>query len=511
MTNYVFTDTLDFNITTPASVADAIAAWSSYKGKHTQAEFKTNLSALAHKLGAEYVAALPADWNAGSDDQKGVMPQEQQNIVRVYANPYGGPYNGKDAHGQWFSPQTKFWEKELPLPPSVYYHGRNPDGSPAGLPEFTGPTIRRGADAKGVWYDVALDVKNSEAARRLAATTSDRIRASAGVVPATKRINKLTGHIDSWMNGEVSIFDADPAVGRVPVNDYAVGTHIKALYQKAGLTLPNKAGAMDLGKLAEFVMTLLSFGDSSANGSAAPNDFNALNQNAPAALPSTPAAQATTTSTAIAPEKSRDAHDHTHDHADGARHSHPHGHDAGLHIHDHNHTAPALETTPPLVADTPMKKDEKAMANQVDEQKATTVAAPVVPVIDDSMKAMRTVLTRHVTTAAEAWAGMLLKAGKMFPAEKGTAVQLYTTLALSDDSMKAEGGESETLASFKLMWEQREPHIAAGDLDPTNLKAAGGDATATDGAPSADRVKALMNQTPLGRTIAKEGAAHARA
>src|SRR3990172_650511 len=51
----------------------------------------------------------------------------------VLSAPYGGHINGKDAHGEYFSPRTNFYENDgAPLPLVFYYHGYTPDGKPQG-------------------------------------------------------------------------------------------------------------------------------------------------------------------------------------------------------------------------------------------------------------------------------------------------------------------------------------------------------------------------------------------
>mgnify|MGYP000865272966 CR=1 FL=1 len=157
----------------------------------------------------------------------------------VLANPFGGPDNGKDADGQYFSPQTKFHEDKIPLPPVVYYHGYGDDKRPMGEPEFIGRTVKRWVDGQGVWYRVILDRANKFARRVWEAARAGAARASSGVVLATMRFSKRTGEITSWLNGEVSIFETSG--DKRPANSYAVAVPaMKAVYQRAGLVLPDE-------------------------------------------------------------------------------------------------------------------------------------------------------------------------------------------------------------------------------------------------------------------------------
>jgi hypothetical protein len=158
--------------------------------------------------------------------------------IDILANPYGGPNNGKDADGEFFSPRTKFHEDKIPSPPIVHYHGYGDDKRPEGLPVFLGMPTKRWVDALGVWYRATLDKTVARAAEMMAAARKGTLRASTGVVLATHRVDQATGEILSWMNGEISIFDT--ATGKRPANSYAVARPaLKALYAQAGLELPN--------------------------------------------------------------------------------------------------------------------------------------------------------------------------------------------------------------------------------------------------------------------------------
>jgi hypothetical protein len=77
--------------------------------------------------------------------------------LEVLGCPYYGPDGGKDADGEYFSPDTKFHEDKYSLPPVVYYHGFTPEGRPAGEPQYIGKAIGRETRQDGVWYRVVLD------------------------------------------------------------------------------------------------------------------------------------------------------------------------------------------------------------------------------------------------------------------------------------------------------------------------------------------------------------------
>src|SRR5262249_52172905 len=56
----------NFPVVTPGDVSDAASSWGRYKGKHSFAEFKSRLTALAHRKGQQFVDELPDKWKEGS-------------------------------------------------------------------------------------------------------------------------------------------------------------------------------------------------------------------------------------------------------------------------------------------------------------------------------------------------------------------------------------------------------------------------------------------------------------
>jgi hypothetical protein len=158
----------------------------------------------------------------------------------VLSAPYGGPDNGRDAHGEFFSTNTNFYEADgAPLPLVVYYHGYTPDGEPQGEPEVIGRTVKAWRDASGLWHKVILD-KTKELAKRVWDAAQDGLaRASTGVAGYMGRVDR-SGEITSWLIGELSIWDADDT--RKPANQYAVARPaVKALFEGFNLDLEDDA------------------------------------------------------------------------------------------------------------------------------------------------------------------------------------------------------------------------------------------------------------------------------
>ncbi len=163
--------------------------------------------------------------------------------LNVLGVPYGGPNNGRDSDGQYFSPTTKLYLDSYPTVPAVYYHGFDPDsGRPAGEPQFIGKTVGYEVKPDGVWFRVVLDKANAYAQRVWDAAKRGIAKASSGSMAHLHRVAR-DGHITHWPVTELSIFDA---VGkRQPANQYAVALPAaKAVYDAAGLELPKAAYAL---------------------------------------------------------------------------------------------------------------------------------------------------------------------------------------------------------------------------------------------------------------------------
>ena len=155
----------------------------------------------------------------------------------VLGVPYGGPNNGRDSDGEYFSAQTKLYLDRYPTVPAVYYHGYDENGQPASEPQIIGKTTGSEVRANGVWFRVVLDKANDYARRVWEAAKQGIARASSGSIAHLRRVGP-DGHITHWPVAELSIFDA---VGkRQPANQYAVALPVmKAVYDQAGLTLPD--------------------------------------------------------------------------------------------------------------------------------------------------------------------------------------------------------------------------------------------------------------------------------
>ena len=163
----------------------------------------------------------------------------------VLGVPFGGPNNGRDTDGQYFSAASKLYLDRYAAIPAVYYHGFDPDtGRPASEPQYIGKTTGYEVKADGVWFRVLLDKANSFAQRVWDAAQRGIAKASSGSVAHLHRVG-ADGHITHWPVAELSIFDA---VGsRQPANQYAVALPVmKAVYAQAGIALPDDIEGMDV-------------------------------------------------------------------------------------------------------------------------------------------------------------------------------------------------------------------------------------------------------------------------
>lgn len=160
-------------------------------------------------------------------------------ILEVLGVPYGGPFGGKDAQGEYFTPETDLWLERIPKRPIVYYHGLD-DSTPQIIGEDLGWEQR----PDGVWFRVLLDQASGLARRVWDAARRGLARASSGAINHLVRVAN-DGQILVWPVGELSLIDLRE---HEPVNPYAVAipetagqpyrvdmARAKAIFAAAGL------------------------------------------------------------------------------------------------------------------------------------------------------------------------------------------------------------------------------------------------------------------------------------
>lgn len=155
---------------------------------------------------------------------KAVQPQAQPGVLDVLIAPFWGPNNGRDAHGQYFTPETEFMHDVIPTPPVFFYHGAEMGEAPTPI----GKSADRWVDDLGVWQTVMLDMTEPTARRTWQASLAGNAYASTGVVPASLMLNAQTGEIEQWLIGEISLMVLSD--GQEPANTYAIALpRLKAL------------------------------------------------------------------------------------------------------------------------------------------------------------------------------------------------------------------------------------------------------------------------------------------
>lgn len=165
-------------------------------------------------------------------------------IINVLGVPFYGPDNGRDVHGQYFSPNTNFMEGVIPNPPVFYYHGSK-TGS---IPFMVGDITKSWRDDRGIWYKIklfmgddipdgikslgekAVSAIKTHAQRLYEAAISNNLYASSGAVPASIIVDD-DGQILQWLIGELSLIDYDPSENRKPANFYASALPVSKLNQ----------------------------------------------------------------------------------------------------------------------------------------------------------------------------------------------------------------------------------------------------------------------------------------
>src|SRR5262245_29382410 len=124
-------------------------------------------------------------------------------LLDVLGVPFGGPYGGKDAHGEFFTPATDLWLNRIPKRPVVYYHGLAEEGSAEVIGEEVGWEKRD----DGIWFRVLLDQGKALARRVWDAAQKGVARASSGAISHLVRVDD-DGRIAVWPIGEISLLDA---------------------------------------------------------------------------------------------------------------------------------------------------------------------------------------------------------------------------------------------------------------------------------------------------------------
>lgn len=131
--------------------------------------------------------------------QKAIVDEE--GTVSGWLAPFGGPFNGKDLDGEYFSQRTDFALDYYPTIPVLFAHGRDPEVGASKVGEITIKEIRD----QGVWVQGHLDRQSDYyGAIRELADKGDMYWSSGALAHLVKRTAK-TGEIKQWPIAEATL------------------------------------------------------------------------------------------------------------------------------------------------------------------------------------------------------------------------------------------------------------------------------------------------------------------
>lgn len=133
-------------------------------------------------------------------------------LVRGLGMPFGGPWNGRDLEGEFFSTKTDFmldfFTGERPV---LFDHGLDEDMDNA----IIGRVVEYKATDAGVWTIAQLDRRARYIEKLKELVDRGVLSFSSGAYPALTRVNKSTGEIERWPWVELTLTPT-------PMNPYAV-------------------------------------------------------------------------------------------------------------------------------------------------------------------------------------------------------------------------------------------------------------------------------------------------
>ena len=153
----------------------------------------------------------------------------------VLGVPFGGHLGGKDAQGEFFTPETDIMLNIGDVRPVLYYHGDLPSGRADPKPQAIGKATATRKDKDGWWFDVVIDKTKKFAQRIWTAAVQGLAKASAGGIGHLLRRNELTGELFTWPVAELTLIDKGQ--GRLPANELAT-VSLKTVYEEAEMELP---------------------------------------------------------------------------------------------------------------------------------------------------------------------------------------------------------------------------------------------------------------------------------
>jgi hypothetical protein len=166
--------------------------------------------------------AAPVKFVAGSD-----------NVIEGLAIPFGGPINGKDLDGEFFTPDTNFCLDWFPIRPLIYDHGLDPTIKTAVI----GQTVDATPSDVGLWARVQLDVRNRYLRAIQDLVQGGALGFSSGAMAHLVKVDEKSGEIKQWPWVELSTTPtpANPDAIVYTVKSWAqVAQHMAALDDDSG-------------------------------------------------------------------------------------------------------------------------------------------------------------------------------------------------------------------------------------------------------------------------------------
>lgn len=124
-------------------------------------------------------------------------------IVEGLGIPFGGPFNGRDIDGEYFSKDTDFCLEwfEPGQRPTLYHHGKDA----ALKTDVTGRVMSYDPMDVGIWTRAQLDSRNKYLGAIQQLVQDGALGFSSGAIPHLVQVDHKSGHIDRWPWIELSL------------------------------------------------------------------------------------------------------------------------------------------------------------------------------------------------------------------------------------------------------------------------------------------------------------------
>lgn len=146
-------------------------------------------------------------------------------LVRGLGMPFGGPWNGRDLEGEFFSAKTDFMfdfiNGERPV---LFDHGMDPDMDN----QIIGKVVDYKMTDAGVWTVTQLDRRARYIDKLKELVDRGILSFSSGAYPILARVNKSTGEIIRWPWVELTLTPT-------PMNPYAAASKSLSIPRSTGL------------------------------------------------------------------------------------------------------------------------------------------------------------------------------------------------------------------------------------------------------------------------------------